>query len=222
MGSLGLAALLIAAISAMTGVPVYTVQESLLSNPNVPFNPNYWYAISFNSTKGTVIARLDFLIPSGVVQGSNNSIPMMVSVWHVDGTWLDSLKLTFSTDSLNVGPDVWFKSPSGSSSNPILVYKDHGNAIVNIPNMGFIGAGTVTFDLVVQAYRNTPITHNYPLNVQAEMSLHDSEYIGRYSPTHTYNHAVGYPLIRHDFSGQVLQAFSIDPNGNVSKYLIEY
>ncbi len=221
-GSVGLAALLIVGASAMTGMPVYTVHETLDSNPNVPFKPNDWFTVSFSNTQGTTIARLELLIPSGVVQASNNSIPIMVSVWHIDGTWLDSLKLTFYSDSLNVGPDVWFKSPGGTLSSTVLVYKDHGSAVVDIPNMGFMGSGTVTFDLIVHVYRNTPITQSYPLSVQTEMGLSDSGYIGGYSPTHDYNQIVGFPLIGRSLTGQVLLAFSVDPNGNVSKVLVVY
>ncbi len=221
-GSVGLAALLMVGISLISGSAVYTVQESLNCGvsaslvydrcPSGPSSPTGWYTIGFYDGQGTTIARLEVLFPSGVLQASNNSIPMMVAIWHVDGTWLDSLKLTFSTQTANVGPDVWFKSPEGAQSSQVLVYKDQDSAIVNVPNMGFMGAGSVTFNLLVQANRNLPTTQTYPLTVQAEIALHDSNYV---FGDHSYTHSIGYPLVRHSFSGRGFMNFLIDNNGNV-------
>jgi hypothetical protein len=138
---------------------------------------------------------------------------LTVDVWHADGTSPDSLKLTFSTQTPNVGADVWLESPDESMSNPVLVYKDHRNAIVNISNMGFMDSGSVAFDLLVQANRPTPITQSYPINVQGEITLHDSNYIfGDYSYTHDF----GSPFMRHSYGGQVSLLFSILPNGTVT------
>src|SRR6266567_3420220 len=160
------------------------------------------------------ITRLELLIQSQVLPSSNNSLSMAVSVWHIDGTHLDSLKLTFSTLNTNIGPNVWFETPRGTQSSNALVYKDHGNSVVNIPYMGFMDTGTVKFDLFIQIYR-TPITGNYPLTIQADMTLHESDYVFGGAG---YVHTLGYPIVRHSFSGSFFVAFSIDPNGYVSKY----
>src|SRR5260370_39532106 len=89
-----------------------------------------------------------------------------------DRAHLDSLKLIFSTLNTNIGPNVWFETPQGTQSSNALVYKDHGNSVVNIPDMGFMGTGSVNFDLFIQIYRPSPITGNYPLTIQPDMTLH--------------------------------------------------
>ncbi len=139
----------------------------------------------------------------------------MVAVWHIDGTHLDSLKLTFSTLSTNVGPIIWFDAPQGSQSSNVLVYKEHGNSVVDIPDMGFMGRGSVNFDFYIQLLRPSPINGNYPLTIQADLSLHESDDIFGGS---TYGHTAGYPILVHGFKGDLLVAFLIDPSGKVSKY----
>src|SRR5260370_37648561 len=96
VAAISIAVLLILSISLESGVSLYSIHENIASNPNVPFTQYSWLIMPFDDTAGMTIARLELLIPSQVLPSSNNSLSIAVSVEHIDGTHLDSLRLTFS------------------------------------------------------------------------------------------------------------------------------
>ena len=215
-GALCLALLIVLSITLLSGAPLYSYHENLVSNTNVSFQGPF-LTISLNDTHGITIAWLRFFQLGGCTSclypASNNSVPIMVSIDHIVGTWLDSVRLSFSTRPLGHGvPRVWLSSAEEPLTPTIIIYHDQNDAVVEMPNTGPAGDSAGLFDLVVGGNGIIPAGSTYPLDVQVEMSLHESNYQGI-----GYPHTSGYPIIRQSFTGQVSLAFAIDSNGNLSK-----
>jgi DNA-binding transcriptional ArsR family regulator len=179
------------AISAISGTKFYTLQENLhIGNETLVVDG--WSAVYLNDTQSKNIVSFQFFFPMVVVPNlTQNLIPIRIAVPHVDRTQLDSLKLEF-LPRLCCPIDVWFKSPDTSGVYiPAQIYKENENVIVNIPNLGIQGVGTLTFDLLVQVYRTNLVNGNYSVGLDAQLALHDSssQFIG-----HAYNGEAVVPL----------------------------
>jgi len=78
---------------------------------------------------------------------------------------------------------------------------NYGNKVViTIPSLsGVYGSGTVVYDLLVQPIP-FPTYSNYPLNFDAQITLHDNSYL----------------FVQHAYSAEVMNQFQIAPNGTVT------
>ncbi len=178
-------------IAAGTGAVLYTVHEDLRYASGTfsqggwyAFSQGGWYAPSLNNSRGDRTASIEMLFPSGVLQ-ANTTIPMKVSVWHTDTTHLDSFDLTLSTAPTSA---LWVWLNPSSGGNPMQITKS-----------GVYGSGTVVYDLLVQPIP-FPTYSNYPLNFDAQITLHDNSYL----------------FVQHAYSAEVMNQFQIAPNGTVT------
>ncbi len=160
------------------------------------FSQGGWYAPSLNNSRGDRTASIEMLFPSGVLQ-ANTTIPMKVSVWHTDTTHLDSFDLTLSTAPTSA---LWVWLNPSSGGNPMQITNYGNKVVITIPSLsGVYGSGTVVYDLLVQPIP-FPTYSNYPLNFDAQITLHDNSYL----------------FVQHTYSAEVMNQFQIAPNGTVT------
>ncbi len=70
---------------------------------------------------------------------------------------------------------VWLSSAEEPLTPTILVYHDQNNAaVVDMPNTGPAGDSAALYDQLVGGNGIIPEDSTYPLDIQAEMSLHES------------------------------------------------
>jgi hypothetical protein len=139
--------------SAALGVEFHTSQETL--NPRVYPSPSSGTVdtVNFNDSQGRAIADFNFIV-NPLVTNSTSSTALTVgpSIWHAQGTRLESLRLQFAP--MNVSSDC------AVTSGGLNYYTDgyppyqaktqeyaNGSLSLNIPSFGPQGAATVTFGL---------------------------------------------------------------------------
>ncbi len=175
---------------------MYTNREELTGNA-ASFHSGSWYSLSLNNSQGVRIASVDVLFPSGVLATGSGRATMMVSVWHEDGTHLDSFDLTLSSPFAGTSLDAWLLPQSGGDSMQITNWGT--KTVIHFVNLDFYGVGTVGYDLLLQLFPY-PLPSNYQLNLDASILLHETN---------------GF-VVRHSYAAQLSEEYTVSPNWNIT------
>jgi hypothetical protein len=182
-------ALLVIAGSAALGVEFYSSQE--------PLNPRVYLAsssgavntISFNDSQGKAIADFNFMVRQPVT----NSTTIIVfdvgpSIWHAQGTRLESLRMRFSLP--NGSSNCAVTSAGGPNYNTdgypgyqAQTYNNaNGSMSLSIPDFGPQGIGTVNFGFGLSIPPNCSLGNAASLlQMSIELVVHSksSVFVGR-------------------------------------------
>lgn len=100
--------------------------------------------------------------------------PIRLNVWHGDGLRLESLTYTFHPNS---HVELYLKRPDGYPWEAITFSRgdDAGTTVLKVPDLGFQGRGSVTFELLLAVFDDDP----FSLRVEYEASIDDDRFLGR-------------------------------------------
>jgi len=153
---LGLAAVIVGVIlvgaiatSALSGNPLYNNQETLQGS--LHYVPSGWSTIQFNDSKGTWISDFNFNLAGanfGNLTERESILPLDLQIAHLQGTYLKSLQLQFSTGTMCC-LDVFFGTQQGYPWNPVFVTGANGLESISIPDFGPIGVASVSIGLLL-------------------------------------------------------------------------
>lgn len=81
------------------------------------------------------------------------AFPIRTHVWHADGTHLESLEYTFRTRNADRPLRLYLERPGGYPWEPIRFSRgeDGDSTVLEVPDVGFQGRGSVGLDLLVEA-----------------------------------------------------------------------
>ena len=121
------------------------------------------YGAKVLDSGGNDLAHPYLRIPNEV---STSPTSVLFSIWHAEGTKLDSLTLVFSSN------DIFFlalQTPEGLPWPSMNFHKrsDGKGVVLDIPDMGFQGEGTVTLKFFLQL-----TSDHLDLNIHVKFSLH--------------------------------------------------
>jgi hypothetical protein len=153
---LGFAAVIVAVIlavtvaaSALSGVPLYSNEQTLQGS--LHYVPSGWSTIQFNDSKGAWISDFSFNLAGanfGNQSERENILPLDLEIAHLQGTYLKSLQLQFSTGTVCC-LDVFFGTQRGYPWNPVQVNQASGIETISIADFGFIGTASVSISLLL-------------------------------------------------------------------------
>ncbi len=193
---------LVLGVSLMSDIPLITFNDELNAYEATTVLSRGWNIVSLNDTHGSTIARFEYAFYWETGSGSSpNLIPVKIGVPYSGGFHLVSLRMEFAPNGMYAPPELWFKTPGGYPFNPVHIYKDSTRAVVDIPDLGFIGTGSAYLDLMIQIDRNMPISYGYPLDLTVSLTVHDAN-----------PHIIG-----HAFTGEFMIPLMIDQAGNVTR-----
>jgi hypothetical protein len=121
------------------------------------------------SDSGVLVAQLYFRIDHSVANLTSHRIRF--SIWHTDGSQLDSMALRFSTQ-----PEVlalYLGAPSYDWSGTRFT-RDGWDVLFSVPNLGGYGSGTVTLDFILDSYAraaNLRFTVDFSMHRNAFLQL---------------------------------------------------
>lgn len=100
--------------------------------------------------------------------------PIRLTVWHGDGLRLESLTYTFRPDSR---VELYLKRPDGYPWEEITFSRgdDPGTTVLEVPDLGFQGRGSVAFELLLAVFDEDPFT----FRVEYEASIDSERFLGR-------------------------------------------
>ena len=142
-----------------------------------PFTKNLTYAAGVDDENSYIVHFYDDADSEqevahawiGISQVADDCYAMKVSIWHETGTIIDSLSLEFITDQL--APPMYFNTSEYADWPPTEFHApdDDRGLLLDIPDMGYIGEGTVNMDFTIGPY---PLPRdNMTLNIS--LDLHD-------------------------------------------------
>lgn len=182
------------AASALSGVPLYSTQQTLLGS--LHYVPGGWSTIEFNDSRGTSIGYFNFNL-AGANFGNQSEresiLPLDLQIAHLQGTYLKSLQLQFSTGNVCC-LDVFFGTQQGYPWNPVLVTGANGLETIEIPDFGPVGVASVSIGLLL----SPPFVNgggNLSLSLGVMMTLQG-----------------GGPVIGQSYTGQFTLPLTIEPN----------
>ncbi|WIV66498.1 hypothetical protein [Natrialbaceae archaeon AArc-T1-2] len=84
--------------------------------------------------------------------------PFRTNVWHGDDFTLESLRYVFRPRGVDHPPEFYLQRPGGYPWEPIEFARgeDHEETILEVPDLGFQGRGSVAFELVAAVYDEEP------------------------------------------------------------------
>lgn len=103
-----------------------------------------------------------------------NQIPMLLSTWHSEDTHLDSLRTILHLPKDPAGSllgIVYLKRPDGYPFPSIDFHRNEDfDTVINIPDLGFQGVGTVTLELMIDLFDSEVGDFNISLVMEGELS----------------------------------------------------
>lgn len=96
--------------------------------------------------------------------------PIRLHVWHAEGTHLESLRYVLRPRGTRSPVEVYLRRPGGYPWEPITFRRgeDDPNAtVIDVPDLGFQGRGSVTLDLLIESPEDEP----FGLEVAVEATL---------------------------------------------------
>ncbi len=183
------AVILFIAFAATTGLSRTTLNDSREETQD---NEKH---VTF-SHKGEDIVTLSVRATPGAYS-DNSTIPLMVVVAHPKNTKIDRLKISIhppQTSAFSYG-DIYLKTPEG---NPYPMISFHTNtesgksvSVLDIPDMGVQGKGTVRFDFLMHPFREAENPETLIVYISAELSGSRE-----FWNTYVVNYPVGVEFIR--------------------------
>lgn len=84
--------------------------------------------------------------------------PFRTNVWHADGYTLESLRYVFRPRGVDHPPEFYLQRPGGYPWEPIEFARgdDPHETILEVPDLGFQGRGSVAFELIAAVYEDEP------------------------------------------------------------------
>jgi len=126
--------------------------QSLNVTPFILLHEDGGYAANVTDSGNLDVAHIYVRIPR-LVYSSATSIPILVSIWHEEGTKLNSLKLVFSSSEiLSMALEVAGGYPG--SGLEFHRTSDGRGVVFNVANLGFYGTGTVEVEFLTQFYED--------------------------------------------------------------------
>jgi len=122
------------------------------------------YSADVTDSEGNRIADIYIGISN---QTLTTNVPVKFSIWHLQGTELDSLSLVFSS----IDPfSLALETPEGLPWPSMNFHKtsDGRGVVLEVADLGFQGEGTVTLDFILQLF-----TKQLDLSLSIKFSLHD-------------------------------------------------
>ena len=172
-------------------------QSSLTTTYNTPFANQYWKAAYFNDSQGTERAFFNFAF-----RDTNDSLGPVLSTIQfgpgLSGSYLDSAKFTFTSETPLTWPDVAFRMPLNAIAPTEISRVDTRTVVISCQSLGLDGQGTEVFDLwfgIGNAGSST--TQSVVLTVDITGHIPDSTLIG------------------HSFSGEATFHIVSPPNGTL-------
>ncbi|MGB2728644.1 MAG: hypothetical protein WBD09_09245 [Halobacteriota archaeon] len=95
-------------------------------------------------------------------------IPLRLAVWHRGGTHIDSMRIEIQPTDMKPA-EIYFET-HGNPYPPILFYEKDLATVVEIPDVGIKGRGTVTFDFLVKPLWEVENKTNFTVDVEAKLS----------------------------------------------------
>jgi len=140
-----LALLLIVGLSVALQRPLYVSQSSLTTTYNTPFANAYWKAAYFNDSQGTERAFFNFAF-----RDTNDSLGPVLSTIQfgpgLSGSYLDSAKFTFTSETPLTWPDVAFRIPINGLTPTQISRVNTQTVVISCQSLGLGGQGTEVFD----------------------------------------------------------------------------
>lgn len=117
---------------------------------------------------------LSYFVRTGY-NNETNQLAMLLSTWHKGGTHLDSLKTILhlpKDPSGNLLGIVYLKRPDGYPFPSIDFHRneDFDTTVINIPDLGFQGDGTVTLELMIDLFDSEVEDFNISLVMEGGLS----------------------------------------------------
>ena len=126
--------------------PLYMSQSSLTTTYNTPFANQYRKAAYFNDSQGTERAFFNFAF-----RDTNDSLGPVLSTIQfgpgLSGSYLDSAKFTFTSETPLTWPDVAFRMPLNAIAPTEISRVDTRTVVISCQSLGLGGQGTEVFDL---------------------------------------------------------------------------
>ncbi len=182
-------AVLVIAGSAVSGVELYTSQETLNPGVYLSSSSSAVNTVSFNDSQGKAIADFNFRVWRPV---TNSTTPTVLdvgpSIWHAQGTRLESLRLLFALPNASPNCAVTFAGGPNyyTDGYPPYQAQTQNNAnrsmSLKIPDFGPQGIGTVNFGFGLTIPTNCDSgSAASPLQMKIEIVLHGSSsvFVGR-------------------------------------------
>lgn len=113
---------------------------------------------------------------------SVNQFPIRLSVWHREGTRLDSLQYhLYRADRSQDFSEFYLRTPSGTPFPEMVFQRDrNGQGIrIDVPDLGFQGSGTVSLDLIVEPDSPDDTPEAITLGIESEFRLAETSPLGR-------------------------------------------
>lgn len=124
--------------------------SSLNVTPFILLHEDGGYAANVTDSRNLDVAHIYVRVPS-LVYDSATSIPVLVSIWHEEGTKLNSLELSFSSDKiLSMALEVAGGYPG--SGLEFHRTSDARGVVFKVPDLGLYGTGTVTVEFLTEFY----------------------------------------------------------------------
>ncbi|GAB7016063.1 hypothetical protein [Methanogenium cariaci] len=127
------------------------------------------------SHKGEDIVTLSVRATPGAYS-DNSTIPLMVELAHPEHTKIDSLKISIhppGTNSAFSYGDIYLKTPEWNPDPPLSFHTNTESgksvSVLDIPNMGVQGKGTVRFDFLMRPFQKN--THQDVIHVSIYAKL---------------------------------------------------
>jgi hypothetical protein len=176
------AALLVIAGSAALGIEFYASKETLNPRIHLSSSSGAVNTVSFNNSQGKAIVEFNFIARQQVTNSTTfTALDFGPSIWHAQGTRLESLRLRFSlpNGSSNCGvtsaggPNYY---TDGYPPYQAQTYNNaNGSMSLSIPDFGPQGAGTVNFGFGLNVPANCSLGNAASLlQMNIELVVHGS------------------------------------------------
>lgn len=103
--------------------------------------------------------------------------PLRTLVWHREDTTLERLEYTFRPLGPRRAPEFYLQRPGGNPWEPIRFARaeDGDGTVLEIPDLGAMGEGTVGLELIVEVHDEEPLD----LRIDVEAALSSDGLLGR-------------------------------------------
>ncbi len=190
-----LAVLLLVGLSIALQQPLYSAQSSLTTSYNTPFANVYWMSARFNNSQGSEFAFFNFAFRSTNQSQGPVLTTLQFGPEYSQSIYLDSAKLTFTSDSPLSWPDIGLRVPTNGFTPTQISRVNLQTVIMSYQNMRFYGQGTEDFDIwfgitIVTGASNT----NHSVFLTVDLTGHDPHalFIG-----HTYTAEAIFQIVAH-------------------------
>ena len=136
--------------------PVYLLTETLqVGETEEEGDGNY--IIGVYDKLGSDVANIAF-ITGMVTLPSENMTSIRLSVWHEEGTHLDSLQVSFVPSILHHPFHVYLETPPGGKWTQIDTESSGEKQVFTFPGLGVYGSGTLTLEFLVRRSSTLPLS----------------------------------------------------------------